>query len=87
MEQVAVLVEATTVVPEEIQMFIDKAKSIDANNGEDEILDAKKKFEKNYIIEALNKSEWCISKTAEMLGIDRSTLSRKMRKYGIKKVN
>ena len=40
--------------------------------------------EKEYIIFQLNKNEWHISNTAEMIGIDRSNLTLKMKKYGIK---
>jgi len=40
--------------------------------------------EKEYIIFQLNQNDWHISKTAEMIGIDRSNLTLKMKKYGIK---
>lgn len=42
-------------------------------------------MERDIIITALNQTDWHFTKTAESLGIDRSTLFRKMRKLGIKK--
>jgi len=40
--------------------------------------------EKEYIIYQLNKHDWHISKTSEIIGIDRSNLTLKIKKYGIK---
>ena len=40
-------------------------------------------LEKNAIIEALNKCNGNISKTAEFLGLNRRTLYRRMDNYGI----
>ena len=39
--------------------------------------------EKRYIVEALRRNNWHRHNTAVELGIDKSTLYRKMRKYGI----
>lgn len=40
--------------------------------------------EKEYIIYQLNQNDWHISNTAATIGIDRSNLTLKMKKYGIK---
>ena len=42
-------------------------------------------FEKRYIIQALEQHNWHIQETAETLGINRSSLFKKMRKLGIAK--
>lgn len=42
-------------------------------------------FEKDYIIQALTANEWKIVKTASELGIDRTSLFKKMKKFGITK--
>lgn len=42
-------------------------------------------IEKEYIINTLNKTKWNISKTAEILGINRVTLYRKLKEYNISK--
>ena len=46
---------------------------------------AKINFEKEYILEALNKNDWKINETADALGIDRTNLFKKMQKLGIDK--
>ncbi len=46
---------------------------------------AKNNFEKEYILEILDKNEWKISETSEALGIDRTNLFKKMQKLGILK--
>lgn len=42
-------------------------------------------LEKEHILSILKKNEWHIKKSAEELGIDRSTLYAKMKKYGFEK--
>lgn len=41
--------------------------------------------EQKYIIKILNTVNWRISDAAQLMGINRSTLFRKMKKYGITK--
>jgi two-component system nitrogen regulation response regulator NtrX len=45
--------------------------------------DARDQFERNYILQALAAQQGNISRTAEVLGIERSNLYRKMRGFGI----
>jgi two-component system nitrogen regulation response regulator NtrX len=45
--------------------------------------DARREFEKRFIMKKLRENEENISKTAEMIGIERSNLHRKIRSYGI----
>ena len=42
------------------------------------------KVEKNHISEMLGACEWNIARTASLLGINRTTLYKKIRKYGLK---
>jgi two-component system response regulator AtoC len=44
-----------------------------------------KDIEKNHISSTLRKTDWNLSKTADILGIHRNTLRLKMREYGIEK--
>lgn len=46
--------------------------------------DARDAFEKDYIIKKLGENNWNISKTAEILDIERSNLHRKIKTYDIK---
>jgi two-component system nitrogen regulation response regulator NtrX len=45
--------------------------------------DAREAFEKHFIIKKLEENKWNISKTAEVLEIERSNLHRKIKAYGI----
>ena len=44
---------------------------------------ARKQFEREYILQALAAQHGNISRTAEVLGVERSNLYRKMRAFGI----
>ncbi len=55
---------------------------IDESNSFQEF---KEKAERAFIIKQLNENNWNISKTAEILDIQRSHLYNKMKKYGIEK--
>jgi two-component system nitrogen regulation response regulator NtrX len=46
--------------------------------------EARESFEKDFITKKLEKNNWNISKTAELLDIERSNLHRKIKAYGIK---
>jgi len=49
------------------------------------LTEAKHNFEKNYIVKLLQKNQWRIQETADSLGIERTNLYKKMRKYQIDK--
>jgi two-component system nitrogen regulation response regulator NtrX len=44
---------------------------------------ARDQFERDYILQALANSQGNISRTADVLGVERSNLYRKMRSFGI----
>lgn len=85
MEKLAILTEEQQIDPEDIPSIIKTTEREENNKEETQIEKAKTEFEKNLIIEVLNKTGWHISKAAKKLGIDRSTLFRKMKKMGISK--
>ena len=45
--------------------------------------DARREFEKRFIMKKLKENEDNISRTAELIGIERSNLHRKIKSYGI----
>ena len=45
--------------------------------------DARDRFERDYIVRALAAQQGNISRTADVLGVERSNLYRKMRSFGI----
>ena len=46
--------------------------------------DARREFEKVFITRALQRSNGCVGDAAELLGIHRNTVTRKMAEYKIK---
>ena len=46
--------------------------------------DARREFEKVFITRALQRSQGCVGDAAELLGIHRNTVARKMGEYRIK---
>ena len=47
------------------------------------LLEARDRFERDYILKALAAQQGNISRTADVLGVERSNLYRKMRAFGI----
>ncbi len=47
--------------------------------------DARSEFEKMFITRALQRSKGCVASAAELLGIHRNTVARKMTEYRIKR--
>ena len=48
--------------------------------------DARREFEKVFITRALQRSKGCVGDAAELLGIHRNTVARKMTEYRIKRI-
>jgi Fis family transcriptional regulator, factor for inversion stimulation protein len=47
--------------------------------------DAQREFEKRFILQALRASDGNLGRAAELLGMHRNTLSRKVTAYGLKR--
>ncbi len=45
--------------------------------------EAREEFERDYILQKLEENDWNVSRTAEMIGIERSNLHRKIKTFGI----
>jgi two-component system, NtrC family, nitrogen regulation response regulator NtrX len=45
--------------------------------------EAREEFERDYILQKLEENDWNVSRTAELIGIERSNLHRKIKAYGI----
>jgi two-component system nitrogen regulation response regulator NtrX len=55
----------------------------DPMGGGRPLRDARHEFERNYILSTLRGNDWNISKTAQILGIERTHLHRKIKSFGI----
>ena len=64
--------------------------SLEVNNDSftfsDDAAGSLEDVEKKYIIKVLGENKWNISKSAEILGVERVTLYNKISKYGLKKI-
>jgi two-component system nitrogen regulation response regulator NtrX len=86
-ERLIIMVSSNTISPQDIQSSLRPVTPTDVGRplGEGTLREAGEQFEKDYILERLRENNWNISRTAEKLGIERSTLHRKMNDYGIRK--
>ncbi len=55
-----------------------------AVEGVRKLRDARQEFEKDFILKVLKEQDWNISRTASVLGIERSHLHRKIKSFGIR---
>ncbi len=86
-ERIIILVDSRQINKKDIEFLYSTGKSsmgdiIDTSNSFQEF---KEKAEKAFIVKQLNANDWNISKTAEVLEIQRSHLYNKIKKYGIEK--
>ncbi|MDD5287293.1 MAG: sigma-54 dependent transcriptional regulator [Desulfuromonadaceae bacterium] len=51
--------------------------------GRSSLRDAREEFEREFIIHKLEENDWNISRTAELIELERSNLHRKIKSYGI----
>ena len=76
-----------------IEDILNPSKSLDLNQNLLEksftspLKEARKHFEKEYLLTQLKKNHGNISKTAEFIGMERSALHRKLKELGIKGIN
>jgi DNA-binding NtrC family response regulator len=86
-ERIIILTDKIELTSKDVELLFPGGKSslgdiIDTSNSFQEFKD---KAEKAFIIKQLKANDWNISKTAEVLDIQRSHLYNKMKKFGIEK--
>jgi two-component system nitrogen regulation response regulator NtrX len=59
------------------------APSLDSPLAQATLRDAREGFEREFIIQKLEENDWNISRTAEIIELERSNLHRKIKNYGI----
>ncbi|WP_028321348.1 sigma-54-dependent transcriptional regulator [Desulfatiglans anilini] len=78
-ERAVVVAKGPTILPEHLPIFSPDQMTLEPADQ------SLKELEKAHIVKILEQHQWNISKCAETLGIDRSTLYSKMKRYGIRK--
>lgn len=87
-ERMIIMISSNEINEEDVKMMLpqsQKSSSEDILTISNTFQEFKEKAEKAYIIKKLEESNWNISKTAEMLEIQRSHLYNKMKKYKIER--
>jgi two-component system nitrogen regulation response regulator NtrX len=86
-ERIIILVDKRDISREDIEFLFAGAQSSidDIIEGSNSFQEFKEKAERVFILKQLKSNDWNISKTAEILDIQRSHLYNKMKKYGIEK--
>jgi two-component system nitrogen regulation response regulator NtrX len=84
LERLMIMVPGDTIMPADLS-FLDGAAQIEdgALGPIASLHDAREAFERDYILRALAVQQGNISRTADVLGVERSNLYRKMRAFGI----
>lgn len=67
----------------EVTQSPDEAESLNFTASSRSLRDARYEFEKEFIVRTLKENDWNVSKTASILGIERTHLHRKMKGFGI----
>ena len=86
-ERIIIIIDKREIERRDIEFLLKPGQAtmddiIDESNSFQEF---KEKAERAFILKQLNENNWNISKTAELLDIQRSHLYNKMKKYGIEK--
>jgi two-component system nitrogen regulation response regulator NtrX len=86
-ERIIIIIDKREISRSDIEFLLKPGQAtmddiIDESNSFQEF---KEKAERAFILKQLNENNWNISKTAELLDIQRSHLYNKMKKYGIEK--
>ena len=86
-ERIIIIIDKREIERKDIEFLMKPSQAtmddiIDESNSFQEF---KEKAERAFILKQLNENNWNISKTAELLDIQRSHLYNKMKKYGIEK--
>jgi DNA-binding NtrC family response regulator len=86
-ERIVIMVTKTEISEKDVTLFTNSTSSNmdDLFSVSNNFQEFKENSEKAFILKQLQVNNWNISKTADMLGIQRSHLYNKLKKYGIEK--
>jgi two-component system nitrogen regulation response regulator NtrX len=78
-----VIMTASERIEEKDSLFLNLAPNREDYFFFETLREAKEAFERDFILKKLTDNHWNVSRTAEILGIERSNLHRKIKSYGI----
>ena len=82
LERLVIMVPSDTIEVSDLPSnFLEHSRSMQLSQME--LKKARNEFERDFIIQTLEASDWNITETAQKLGIERTNLHRKMRQYNI----
>jgi len=86
-ERIIIIIDKKEINKEDIEILFSpgQASMDEIIEGSNSFQEFKEKAERAFILKQLNANNWNISKTSEILDIQRSHLYNKMKKYGIEK--
>lgn len=86
-ERIIIIIDKREIERKDIEFLLKPGQATmdDIIEGSNSFQEFKEKAERAFILKQLNENSWNISKTAELLDIQRSHLYNKMKKYGIEK--
>ncbi len=85
-EKLIIFNENSTVYPGQLMDTLQMSDCYSGDkNTSKKLTDAKNEFEKKYLLKILKQNSWKMGKTAQILGIDRTNLYKKMQRHGIQK--
>jgi two-component system nitrogen regulation response regulator NtrX len=84
-ERITVLIESREITSQHISQFLKIPSSVNGVLRAKSFKQARKSFEKSYILHTLWENDWNISKTAEILNLPRSSLYDKLKEFNIRR--
>jgi DNA-binding NtrC family response regulator len=84
-ERLMVLSEGETISATDARHAVKKNILHFENSHTETLCEAREQFERDFIVKILISNNWKILETAAILGIDRSHLWKKMKRYGIER--
>lgn len=89
-ERILIMTPGRAVSPSDIPDLQDEKGLIGLTSPDEEgsgvmgtLREAREEFERNFIVQKLEENDWNISRTAEVIELERSNLHRKIKSYGI----
>ena len=84
-ERLQIMTRGDQVTADDVRLTLKgPAKEVDgAFFAVDDFREAKEEFEREFITRKLNDCDWNVTRTAELIGVERSHLHRKIKAYGI----